>query len=34
MLNARLKPEAKNPPKGATSEAKHDMKRRWNIYVV
>jgi hypothetical protein len=34
MLNARLKPEAKKPPKGATRDAKHDMKRRWNIYVV
>lgn len=28
MSNARLKPEAKKPPKGATSEAKQERKKR------
>jgi len=30
MLNARLNPDAKNPPKGATSEAKQARNRRCN----
>src|SRR6266702_1324955 len=30
MLKARLKPEAKKPPNGATSEAKHAINKRWN----
>ena len=30
ILKARLKPEAKKPPNGATSEAKHAMDNRWN----
>lgn len=29
MLKALLKPEAKNPPNGAASEAKDAMTRRW-----
>lgn len=30
MPNARLKPEAKNPPKGATSEAKMARTMEWS----
>ena len=30
ILKARLKPEAKKPPNGATSEAKHAINSRWN----
>ena len=30
MLKARLNPEAKKPPNGATSEAKHAINKRWN----
>ena len=29
ILNARLKPLAKNPPKGPMTEAKMDMKNAW-----
>jgi len=29
MLNARLNPDAKNPPNGATSDAKVAMTRQW-----
>ena len=32
ILNARLKPEAKNPPNGATREAKKANSRRWSWY--
>jgi hypothetical protein len=34
MSKARLKPEAKKPPNGATSDAKHAMNNRWNWYGV
>lgn len=34
MLNARLKPEAKKPPKGATSEANTAKTSRWKWYCV
>lgn len=30
MLKARLKPEAKKPPKGATREAKMAMTMQWS----
>ena len=29
ILNARLNPLAKNPPKGPMTEAKMDMKNAW-----
>lgn len=32
MSKARLKPEAKNPPKGATSDAKQARKKTWYWY--
>ena len=32
MSKARLNPEAKNPPKGATRDAKQDMKSRCHWY--
>ena len=34
MSNARLNPEAKNPPKGATNDAKQERKKRWKWYCV
>jgi hypothetical protein len=30
MLKARLKPEAKKPPNGATNDAKHAINKRWS----
>ena len=30
ILKARLKPEAKKPPNGATNEAKQAINKRWN----